>query len=135
MLLAASLWDIHPLSVVVAGLVHMVTGLVWYMPKLFGNTWAELTGKDLKPASRWLAAGIIGHQVIALALAMIVNLADATNVVGGIAVGVLVWLGFVVTLEIGELIWEKIPFKLFMIRVGNHLVALTLAGIILAVWR
>ena len=40
-----------------------------------------------------------------------------------------------VTLEIGELIWEKIPFKLFMIRVGNHLVALTLAGIILAVWR
>jgi len=41
----------------------------------------------------------------------------------------------VVTLEIGELIWEKIPFKLFMIRVGNHLVALTLAGIILAVWR
>ena len=135
MLLIASLWDIHPLSVVVAGLVHMVTGLVWYMPKLFGNTWAELTGKDLKPASRWLVAGIIGHQVIALALAMIVNLADATNVVGGIAVGVLVWLGFVVTLEIGELIWEKIPFKLFMIRVGNHLVALTLAGIILAVWR
>jgi hypothetical protein len=41
----------------------------------------------------------------------------------------------VVTLEIGELIWEKIPFKLFMIRVGNHLVALTLAGIIPAVWR
>lgn len=135
MLLTASLWDVHPLSVVVAGLVHMVTGLVWYMPKLFGNTWAELTGKDLKPASRWLAAGIIGHQVIALALAMIVNLANATNVVGGIAVGALVWIGFVVTLEIGELIWEKIPFKLFMIRVGNHLVALTLAGIILAVWR
>jgi len=135
MLLIASLGNIHLLSVVVAGLVHMVTGLVWYMPRLFGNAWAELTGKDLKPASRWLAAGIIGHQVIALALAMIVNLANATNVVGGIAVGVLVWLGFVVTLEIGELIWEKIPFKLFMIRVGNHLVALTLAGIILAVWR
>ena len=135
MLLAASLWDIHPLSVVVAGLVHMVTGLVWYMPKLFGNAWAELTGKDLKPASRWLAAGIIGHQVIALALAMIVNLANATNAVGGIAVGVLVWIGFLVTLEIGELIWEKIPFNLFLIRVGNHLIGFGLAGIILAVWR
>ncbi len=63
------------------------------------------------------------------------NLANATTVLGGIAVGVLVWAGFVVTLEIGELIWEKIPFRLLMIRAGNHLVALSLAGIILAVWR
>jgi hypothetical protein len=46
-----------------------------------------------------------------------------------------VWLGFVVTLEVGELIWEKIPFRLFAIRIGNHLVALGIAGAILAVWR
>lgn len=44
-------------------------------------------------------------------------------------------IGFVVTLETGELIWEKIPPKLFLIRIGNHLVALGLAGIILAIWR
>jgi len=62
--------EINLLAVLVAGVAHMVTGLVWYTPKLFGNAWAELTGKDLKPARQWLAAGIIGHQVIALALAM-----------------------------------------------------------------
>jgi len=50
-------------------------------------------------------------------------------------VGVLVWIGFVVPLEVGELVWEKNPFKLFMIRVGNQLVGLSIAGIILAVWR
>jgi hypothetical protein len=66
---------------------------------------------------------------------VIVSLANATTVVGGIIVSVLLWVGFVVTLEIGELILEKIPFKLFMIRVGNQLVGLGLAGIILAVWR
>jgi hypothetical protein len=64
-----------------------------------------------------------------------VRLADATTVAGGIAVAALVWLGFVVTLEVGELIWEKIPFRLFLIRIGNHLVALSVAGAILAVWR
>jgi len=127
--------DINLLAVIVAGVAHMVTGLVWYTPKLFGNAWAALTGKDLKPARQWLVAGIIGHQVIALALAVIVRLADATTVAGGIAVAVLVWLGFVVTLEVGELIWEKIPFRLFLIRIGNHLVALGVAGAILAVWR
>jgi hypothetical protein len=127
--------NINLLAVLVAGIAHMLTGLIWYRPKFFGNTWARLTGAELKPASQWLAAGLIGHQVIALALVIIVTLANATTVLGGIAVGGLVWLGFVVTLEIGELIWEKIPFKLFLIRAGNHLVALSLAGVILAVWR
>jgi hypothetical protein len=135
MSLPVGLSDINLLAVVVAGVAHMVTGLVWYAPKLFGTAWARLTGKDLTPARRWLPAGALGHLVIALALAVIVRLAGATTALGGIAVAVLVWLGFVVTLEVGELIWEKIPFQLFAIRVGNHLVALGLAGVILAIWR
>jgi hypothetical protein len=135
MLLTTSLSNINLLAVLVAGIAHMVTGLVWFMPALFGNAWTELTGKEMKATPRWMAVGFVGHQVIALVLAAIVNLANATTVVDGIVVGALVWIGFVVTLEIGELIWEKIPFKLFMIRIGNHLVALSLAGIILAVWR
>ena len=72
---------------------------------------------------------------MALVLAMMVNLANATTLVGGIIVGIVICLGFVTPLEIGELIWEKIPFKLFMIRVGNQLVGLSLAGAILAVWQ
>ena len=135
MSLAIGFSGINLLAVFVAGVAHMVTGLVWFSPRLFGNAWAELTGKDLKPASRWLVAGVIGHQVIALALAVIVRLAAATTLAGGIAVGLLVWVGFVVTLEVGELIWEKIPFRLFAIRIGNHLMALSVAGAILAIWR
>ena len=129
------LQDINLLAVLVAGVAHMVTGLVLFQPKLFGNAWARLTGQELKPATQWIAAGIIGHQVIALVLAMIVYLANATTAAEGAIVGILVWIGFVVTLEIGELIWEKIQFRLFLIRIGNHLVALSAAGVILAVWR
>ena len=135
MSLTISLSDINLLAVLVAGIAHMVTGIIWFMPKLFGNAWTKLTEKDLKPDSRWMVAGIIGHLVIALMLAVIVNLANVTTAIGGVAVGVLIWISFVVTLEIGELIWEKIPFKLFMIRIGNHLVALSVAGAILAVWQ
>ena len=135
MSLSTSLSGINLLAVFVAGVAHMLTGLVWFSPKLFGNAWAELTGRNLTPDSRWLVAGILGHQVIALTLAVIVTLARATTVAGGLAVGAMAWLGFVVTLEVGELIWEKIPVRLFLIRIGNHLVALSLAGAILAVWR
>jgi hypothetical protein len=131
----AALLAINPWAVLVAGIVHMVTGLLWFMPKAFGTAWAALTGKDLKPAVQWIPAGVIGHILIALVLAVIVNLANATTALGGLLVGVMVWIGFVVTLESGELIWEKIPTKLFLIRIGNHLVALGLAGIILAIWQ
>ncbi|RPI33776.1 MAG: DUF1761 domain-containing protein [Chloroflexota bacterium] len=135
MYLLINLTDINLLSVLVAGISHTVIGLIWFMPKLFGNAWVELTKKDLKPASQWIWAGFTGHLVMALVLAVLVNLAGATTIFGGIAVAFLAWIGFIVTLEIGELIWEKIPFRLFLIRIGNQLVGLSVAGAILAVWR
>jgi hypothetical protein len=133
--LTSSLLAVNLLAVLVAGLVHVVLGLIWFMPKLFGNAWEELTGKEMKPAPQWIAAGILGHLAMALVLAVIVKLASATDVVGGISVGVLAWIGFVVPLEAGELVWEKIPFKLFLIRTGNQLVGLSVTGVILALWR
>jgi hypothetical protein len=135
MAITTGLSNLNLLAVLIAGLVHTLIGLIWFMPKLFGNLWVELTGKEMKPALQWIPAGLIGHLVMALVLAVIVKLANVTNVVGGMVVGILVCLGFMATLEIGELIWEKIPFKLFMIRVGNQLVGLGTAGAILAVWR
>jgi hypothetical protein len=135
MSLATWISGLNLLAVFAAGVAHMLVGLAWFSPMLFGAAWAEDTGKDPVPATRWLPAGLVGHQVIALALAVIVRLAGATTVAGGIAVAILVWLGFVVTLEVGELIWEKIPVRLFLSRVGNHFVALGVAGVILALWR
>jgi hypothetical protein len=135
MLDTLNLSSINILAVLVAAIVHMATGLIWFQPKVFGDAWSKLAKADLKPSSRWLPVGLVGHLLIALVLAIIINLAGATTVVEGLFIGILIWLGFIVTLEIGELIWEKIPFNLFLIRVGNHLIALGLAGIILAVWR
>lgn len=36
MSLSAALLAVNPWAVIAAGLVHMITGLVWYMPMLFG---------------------------------------------------------------------------------------------------
>ena len=79
MLLASDFLAINPLAVLVAGLAHMVLNLIWFMPKLFGNAWAELTGKEMKATPPWMAVGFIGHQVIALALAVIVRSRQCHN--------------------------------------------------------
>ncbi len=127
--------SINVLAVVAAALVHMITGLVWFSGKLFGKQWVELTKQELKPARQWLLAGLVGHLLLALVLAVVVHLTHATSLIEGMLVGILMWIGFIVPLEIGELIWEKIPFRLFTIRIGNHIVAMSLAGGVLSVWQ
>jgi hypothetical protein len=127
--------NINLLAVLVAGFAHMAISLIWFSPMFFGKQWMELTKQEMKPARQWIAAGIIGHLVMALVMAVVVYLANATTILEGAFVGILMWFGFVVTLEVGELIWEKIPVKLFAIRIGNHFVGFIVAGIILAIWR
>lgn len=125
---------INYLAVVVAGLAHMLVGLAWYQKRLFGGLWEKLTSATLEPAVQWLPVGAVGHLVIALVLAVLIQFAGGPTFAAGIVVALLVWIGFVVTLEIGELVWEKIPFRLFLLRASEHLVALSLAGGILGVW-
>ena len=135
MLLRSAFSDLNLFAVLVAGIVHIVGGLIWFQPKIFGSDWAKLTGKDLTPAFTWIPAGIIGHLIMALVLALIVKLSGAQMAFEGAIIGIITWAGFIVPLEIGELIWEKIPFKLFLIRIGNQLVGFIITGIILAVWQ
>jgi hypothetical protein len=122
-------------AVVAAAVAHMLVGLVWFSRPVFGQAWMDLTGRDLTPARALIPVAVIGHLAIALVLALILALAGVTTVLDGIGIGLLVWLGFVVTLEIGELVWERIPFRLFLLRIGNHAIALSVAAAILTVWR
>lgn len=127
--------SINYLAVLVAGLAHMAVGVIWFSARLFGNTWAALTGQTLTPAWGWIPVAIVGHLAIALVLAILMAFAGVTTVLGSLVIAVLVWAGFVVTLEVGELVWEKISIQLFLLRIGNHFVALSLAGLILGAWR
>jgi hypothetical protein len=58
MLLTSTLLNNNLPAVFVAGIIHMMTGLAWFMPRIFGKTWMELTGQELKPARRWIALSV-----------------------------------------------------------------------------
>jgi len=129
------LTDINLYAVFIAWIIHTASGLLWFQPKLFGNEWSKLTGKELKPAKEWLIPGLVGHMVMVLVLVIIIKMANIGNGLGGLLVGLLAWIGFVVPLEIGELIWEKIPFRLFLIRIGNQFIGMGISGFILGSWQ
>jgi hypothetical protein len=127
--------EINYLAVIVAWIVHIVMGLIWFRPELFGKEWSRLTGKDLTPAKKWLIPGLIGHLLMIFVLITLIKLANANNGISGMYVGLLTWIGFIVPMESGELVWEKIPFKLFLLRTGNQLIGIAVAGYILGAWQ
>ena len=127
--------DINLYAVLAAWIFHTVSGLVWFQPMLFGNEWSMLTGQELSPAKKWLIPGLIGHLAMVFVLVLFIKMANIDSGLGGLLIGLLCWIGFVVPLEIGELIWEKIPFRLFLIRIGNQFIGMSFSGFILGAWQ
>jgi hypothetical protein len=122
-------------SIIVAWIIHTSTGLIWFHHKLFGKEWSKLTGKELKPASKWIIPGFLGHFIMILVLALLIKFTNANSGSSGLVIGLLIWIGFIVPMEIGELVWEKIPFRLFLLRIGNQFVGLCISGFILGAWQ
>jgi hypothetical protein len=116
-------------------MIHIVMGLIWFHPRLFGNEWSKLTGKELKPESKWIIPGLIGHLLMVFVLAILIKLTHSDSGLSGLLIGLLALIGFVVPIEVGELVWEKIPFKLFLLRVGNQFIGIPVSGFILGAWQ
>lgn len=122
------------LAIVIAALLNMIIGFVWYSRALFGDAWMRLKGvksaemKKHKWASLW---GMINSLVIAYFLAFFQGYLSVTTVSDGVFIGFCLWLGFVATTQISPVIWCAKPLKLFFIDSGYKLFSLlVMSGVI-----
>ena len=133
---------INYLAVLVAAVASVVLGFLWYGP-LFGKTWAQLMGFDKKkmaeakkkgmPKQTWVLM-ILGTLVTSYVLAHFVDYLDAVNVAGALQAGFWLWLGFIVPVQLGMVLWEGKPWKLYILNVAYYLVNLSIMATILALW-
>lgn len=135
MMIISAIKALNPVAVLVALILHFFIGLIWYHPMVFGKTWGKLRGMDLKPQKKWVLASFLTHVIYTFVLAIIVTLAKATTVLEGLAIGIMVAVGFIGTALTNEMIGGKLPFKLFLIKFGDEIVSLCAAGVLLALWR
>lgn len=127
---------INPITIIIAGLIHFAIGMIWYSPMFFGKMWLELSGvKEMKLGLGVLLLGIIGSLVTAFVLGCVVAFSGAQTPLDGVIIGTLMEIGFIATLLLGDMLFEKRPFKLFVLRNAYNLVALGVTGSIIAVWR
>lgn len=136
------------LAIFVAGLSAFVLGGIWYSPTLFGNAWMKDNNLTLEKIKSGNAGKIYGWTFV-LSLIAAVNLgmfladtpsectgvcAQITDVSWGSAAGFLagIWV-FCFVFIYG--LFEHKPTRLSWINGGYALVALTLMGAIIGLWR
>jgi len=130
--------DINWIAVIVAALVPMALGAVWYSPALFARPWMRAVGKtqeDMSMARRGYAVAAVAALAMAYVLARLVDYAGATTIGEGLVVGLFAWAGFVLTTMAVNGIFAGRSLSLYLIDSGYHGVSLLAMGAILAAWN
>jgi hypothetical protein len=126
-------------AILVAALIRVVTGALWFSPFAFRESWRKIVGIDEATMNAGLpkaiALDVVGSLVMAFVLVHAVVYAGAATLGQGAAVGFFNWLGFIVVVQLSETMHENRPFRYFWISAGYNLIALVLMGALLAVWR
>ena len=132
------------LAVLVAGLVPMITGSIWYGP-LFGKKWMELvekTEEELKanfnPTKSYVVSFVMA-LLMAYVFAHVIEAFYQAYAVNGIWHGMQgafwMWLGFVLTIGYQQVAWNSEKLSLFFLSQAYNLITLLIMGAILGVWR
>jgi Protein of unknown function (DUF1761) len=129
--------DLNYWAVVVAALVPIALGALWYST-LFRDAWLAALGKRVEELGGSAGFGyfvaVVAAFVMSYTLARVVHWADADDFVSGALAGLLAWVGFVATTSAVNGIFAGRSRNLYLIDAGYHLVSLVLMGAILGAW-
>src|SRR5208282_3372799 len=116
---AHSFAGINPWAVLVSAIAAMVIGFLWYSPILFANPWMKLMGYDpndkAKIAEMQKSAGpsygmsFVASLLSAFVLGKLIAVAGFSTPIDGVKIGLVVWLGFVTTVQLTNALFSRQP--------------------------
>lgn len=126
------------LAVLVAGISAFVVGGIWYSPALFGKAWMkenDLTVDEIQKTNKGKVYGwaFVLTLIISVNLAMFLNSPDIHLSMGllyGLLTGVWIFCGIAIVA-----MFEQKTARYIFINGGYMLVALSLMGGIIGVWK
>ncbi len=135
------LGGINYLAVVVAIVINMAGGALWYSPLLFAKPWMAANGlteesiRESGSPTRGYVVAVIASIVISLAIALLAQASGVDTAVEGLILGLAAGLGFVATTFASNYIFESRPLKLYLINAGYPVVTFTLIGLLIGAWQ
>lgn len=133
--------ELNYVAILVAGLAYWLVGGLWYSA-LFQKAWmAEMGYKKEDPQMQGknpmksMGIQLVLNLVTAYVFAHMLATYQATNVSAGLQGAFWVWLGFMLTLGIASVLFERKTWKVLAINQSYHLVGLAVMSIILVLWK
>ena len=129
--------SVNLIAVLVAAVVAFVSGGIYW--GVVANPLTKLLSKvpeqdKMPPAA--LVASFLTRLVVAYVLAIFIFLSyeDALNTLVGAAIALLAWIGFVITISIGQAAFRQISWTQFIVNAGESLLGYALMGAIIGAW-
>lgn len=126
------------IPIFIAGFVTVALGWFWYHPKMFGTSWADMSGMSpelLEMGKRNMPMTIFYALLAAWLVAYVMSyFAIAWQVfdwISAIELAFWLWLGFVAPAMLGSVLWEQRPFKLYLINTGFWFFAFCATSVII----
>ncbi len=134
---------VNALAVLVAAVLTMVLGAVWYSPVLFAKQWMAAQGytpealeqMKRKGMIRAYAVSFLCYLVMAYVVALFVSYTQATSFAQGLWLGFLVWLGFAATIGLTGNMFSQKPIAAWVIDAGYQLAYLLIMAVALTLWH
>lgn len=130
-------------AVFVSGIASMIIGSIWYGP-LFGKLFMREMGMDTMSKEKkqemkkgmWMnyLGQFIASLVMLYVLAGLIVGFDKASVGGGMQTALLVWVGFVVPIKLGDALWGGNK-AMFWLAIGNMLLTFLAGGAIIGAWK
>lgn len=132
--------SINVWAVLVAALSAFVVGWLWYGP-LFGKQWMKLNGFTEEMLRKGggmsmplvMIINYIATALAAFAIAMFIG--SEADMHFGIFAGFMIALFWIGTSRLNDVLYERKPFKLYLINVGYYLVIYIIMGAVLGAWH
>jgi hypothetical protein len=129
---------INFLAVIAAALSSYVIATIWYAV-LFSKLWKKLTGiEDMKPSPVKMIIVFVGSLVMSFVLYHNIVFGNSffniSGVTGGLMGGFFGWLGFVAPVTLTNVMYEKRPWKLWILDNAFWLISLLVMGIVISHW-
>ena len=126
--------SVEPLPIVIAAVINVVIGMLWYSPAMFEKKWLKLSKlkKEKNPGKDNFAFWIISAFVLAYVLSHIVALTGAQTATAGAAAGFLTWL-LAAAVVVPVYVFESRARGLFWIYAGYQMVSFAVMGAVIAV--
>lgn len=132
--------EVNLVAVLVASIVMVAVGTIWYAPGVFGKTWMRAVGitdedteREKKVVWKRFLAGFIATFITLYVLAHFLVLADMFD--DGNAITAAFWMTVLVgSIAAHAVIWEKRPLSYYFINIGYTALVLIGGGSIIMYW-